>query len=226
VKTVDIGSASAEEARDFEFHCLGEARLLSVLKHPCIVTYYGHQIWSEWSGKGDENSGIRTLRSAILMEDIKGGSRYLEKLRADGKKNHAPPDLALFIARDVASALTELHSRRVIHRDVKSDNVLIDLEAKGRDGTPTVKLCDLDRAVPLHSHLHSCCIAHVGVHPPDFCVGTPRWMAPEVFRAMRKRSHYGLEVDIWSFGCFLLELLTLRAPYHGFLDAEFHEFLE
>lgn len=101
-------------------------------------------------------------------------------------------ELALFIARDVASALAELHSKHIIHRDIKSENILIDLDKKSTDGTPVVKLCDFDRAVPLRSCLHSCCIAHVGIPPPNVCVGTPRWMAPEVLKAMHKQEIYGL----------------------------------
>lgn len=100
--------------------------------------------------------------------------------------------MGLFISRDVASALVELHSKHIIHRDIKSENILIDLDARRADGTPIVKLCDFDRAVPLRSSIHTCCIAHVGVHPPDYCVGTPRWMAPEVLQTMHKREPYGL----------------------------------
>lgn len=102
-----------------------------------------------------------------------------------------PLDLALFIAQDVASALVELHSKHIIHRDIKSENILIDMDEKKVDGRPVVKLCDFDTAVPLRSFLHSCCISHMGVPPPDVCVGTPRWFAPEVLRAMHKRNVYG-----------------------------------
>ena len=50
-------------------------------------------------------------------------------------------------------------------------------------------------------------------------------MAPEVLRAMRDKNQYGLEVDIWSFGCFLLEMLTLRIPYQGLPDSEIYDLI-
>ncbi|KAL0433734.1 UNVERIFIED_CONTAM: putative serine/threonine-protein kinase DDB [Sesamum latifolium] len=232
VRTIEVSEASADEVRNFEFSCLGEVRMLSALKHSCIIECYGHQISSKWLETGNGNSGHRILQSAILMEYIRGGSLkcYVEKLSSAGEK-HVAPDLALSIARDVAFALTELHSRHIIHRDIKSENILIDLEKKQPDGTPIVKICDSDRAIPLHSYLHTCCIAHVGIPQPDICVGTPRWMAPEVLCAMHQRNIYGLvssfpEVDIWSFGCMLLELLTLQVPYSELPESEIHRFLQ
>ncbi|KAH6821620.1 Leucine-rich repeat protein kinase family protein [Perilla frutescens var. hirtella] len=227
VRTIDLCGASADKVRNFELSCLGEVRMLSVLKHSCIVELYGHQISSKWSMTADGNCGGRTLQSAILMEDIKGGSlkSYVEKLSSNGEK-HVGLDLALSIARDVAFALTEIHAKTIIHRDIKSENILIDLDKKRQDGTPIVKICDFDRAIPLHSYLHTCCIAHLGIPPPNVCVGTPRWMAPEVYGAMNKQSMYGLEVDIWSFGCLLLELLTLEVPYYGLPETEIHNLLQ
>ena len=116
---------------------------------------------------------------------------YIKKLSKAGEKC-VPLELALSIAKNVACALVELHSKHIIHRDIKSANILIDIDRKTADGTAIVKLCDFDRAVPLSSYLHTCCIAHIGIPPPDVCVGTPRWMAPEVLRAMHKRNIYGL----------------------------------
>ncbi|KAK9140056.1 hypothetical protein Scep_009737 [Stephania cephalantha] len=195
-------------------------------KHSCIVEIYGHQISSKWNNIVDGNED-HLLQSAVVMEHIKGGSlsSYIEKLSKSGEK-HVPLDLALFIARDVACALVELHSKHIIHRDIKSENILIDLKRKRADNAPVVKLCDFDRAIPLRSSSHTCCISHHGVPPPDVCVGTPRWMAPEVLQAMHERTLYGLEVDIWSYGCLLLELLTLDVPYAADSKSEFHELIQ
>ncbi|KAK9137477.1 hypothetical protein Sjap_008071 [Stephania japonica] len=227
VRTLKGKGASIEEKENFLYSFLGEVRILNVLKkHSCIVEIYGHQISSKWNNVVDGNEE-HLLQSAVVMEHIKGGSlsSYIEKLSKSGEK-HVPLDLALFIARDVACALVELHSKHIIHRDIKSENILIDLKRKKADNAPVVKLCDFDRAVPLRSLSHTCCISHHGVPPPDVCVGTPRWMAPEVLQAMHQRTLYGLEVDIWSYGCLLLELLTLGVPYAVDSKSEFHELIQ
>ncbi|KAH0638985.1 hypothetical protein KY290_036290 [Solanum tuberosum] len=163
-----MSKSTADEIKNFEFNCIGEVRVLGVLNSSCIVKYYGHQISSRWVPSSDGSSESRTLQSAILMEHIKGGSlkKHVDKLSNAGEKR-LPVELSVFIARDVASALTELHSRHIIHRDIKSENILIDLDKKRADGTPTVKLCDFDMAIPLRSYLHTCCIAHAGIPPPD-----------------------------------------------------------
>ncbi|EEF45224.1 ATP binding protein, putative [Ricinus communis] len=227
VRTLEICETPVDEIRNFEYSCIGEVRILRALRHPCIVELYGHQISSKWIHAEDGKPPHQILRSTILMEHVKGGSlkSYIEKMSKTSKK-HVPMDFALCIARDISCAMADLHSKHIIHRDVKSENILIDLDSKRADGMPVVKLCDFDRAVPLRSFLHTCCIAHNGIPPPDVCVGTPRWMAPEVLRAMHKRNPYGLEVDIWSFGCLLLELLTLQIPYSGLSEFHIKELLQ
>ncbi|CAI0559369.1 unnamed protein product [Linum tenue] len=228
VRTLEVRGSSMNEIRNFEHSCLGEVRMLGALQHPCIIKIYGHQISSKWileEGRPER----RVLQSAIFMEYVKGGSlkNYLEKVSEAGDQ-HVPVDIALCIAQNVACALAELHSKHIIHRDIKSENILMDFEGERVDDgiMPVVKLCDFDRAVPLRSSLHTCCIAHRGVVPPSVCVGTPRWMAPEVLRAMHEQTTYGLEVDIWSYGCLLLELLTLRVPYSDMPELHIHELLE
>jgi hypothetical protein len=225
VRNLEADGKSVDEIRSFEFTCIGEVRMLSALKHPCIVDIYGHQILSKWVPSHDGNTERRLIQSAILMEHVQGGSlkKYIEKLCRDGEK-HVPIRLLLRVARDVAHALSELHSKDIIHRDIKSENIVIS-SLDNDDSTPVVKLCDFDRAIPLRSFLHTCCIGHIGIPPPDICVGTPRWMSPEVFRTMHEHKLYGLKVDIWSFGCLLFELLTLQVPYSGLPESSIHDLL-
>lgn len=74
VRKLEMCGASVNEIRNFELNCLGEARILGSLNHPCIVKYYGHQISSKWAPSSEGNSDVRVLQSAILMEHVKGGS--------------------------------------------------------------------------------------------------------------------------------------------------------
>ncbi|XBH72580.1 hypothetical protein VPH35_099833 [Triticum aestivum] len=227
IRYLDTRRASNDEVKKFEYKLLGEVRMMNALrKHRSIVDIYGHQLSSKWV-QDDSDKEYRIMQSVILMEYVKGGSLkgYLTKLLKEGKK-HVPVDLAFYIAREVASALLEMHRKLVIHRDIKSENVLVDLDSKRSHGTPVVKLSDFDRSIPLHSLSHTCCIAHLGTYPPNVCVGTPCWMAPEVLQAMHEKTQYGLEVDIWSYGCFIFEMLTLRIPYEGLPDSEIYDLIK
>lgn len=140
----------------------------------------------------------------------------MTKLLKEGKKC-VPIDLAFYIAREVSCALLEMHKKLIIHRDIKSENILVDLDSKRNAGAPVVKLSDFDRSIPLHSLSHACCISHLGSHPPNVCVGTPCWMAPEVLKAMHEKHHYGL-VRI-SF--VILDSLFIQNIFCAYLSGNF-----
>ena len=97
------------------------------------------------------------------------------------------------IARHVLSGLAFLHAQRVIHRDVKTSNILL-----GGDGF--VKLCDFGvSAVCGEGELRTT------------CVGTPGYLPPEVIQGQA----YGFSADVWSFACTVVEMVSGSRPYHN-----------
>lgn len=147
---------------------------MRLVKHPCIVDYLGSylagsEIW-------------------VCLEFMDGGS--LTEV-VTGDHHMTEPQIAL-ATKDIMEALAFLHSKDFIHRDIKSDNIL--LNSKGE-----VKLADFGYCAQLTREKDK----------RTSVVGTPYWMAPELVRGQE----YGTKVDIWSMGIMAIEMVDGEPPY-------------
>lgn len=103
------------------------------------------------------------------------------------------------IAQQIASSITHLHTRGIIHRDLKSDNILI-FSLDGHSEI-NVKIADFGTAN---------FISPVGL---KYFTGTPGFIAPEIFE-YSKTEEYDETVDVYSYAMVLYELISKRRPFH------------
>lgn len=186
MKELDIENIDDMSLASFE----GEIQLLELLPpHNNIVRYLYHE---RVEGK---------LR--LYMTKYAGalGNR-LRELRRSVDSGHGSIYSAKTIAKyclDIAQGVVFLHQHKIVHRDLKSDNIFMMLNE--RKDIHHLAIADFDTAQKVST-----------AGGATTCIGTPAWMAPEVMNA-RPDTEYSFPVDIYSFGMVLYELLTLRMPY-------------
>jgi len=157
-----------------------EVQILRKLDHPNIVKFLG----------ADLDSSSHVFR--IFMEYVPGHSMS-DHLKLFGKYSE---ESIKEISRQILHGLAYLHSQKVVHRDLKSGNILI-----SDKGVP--KLADFGSAKLSKSSIDKS-MAVSGRY-----VGTPLFSPPELLI----RSVYTHKSDIWSFGCVLIEMSCARLPW-------------
>ena len=168
-------SINKEEVQSFE----REIQALQTLNSPRIITYFGIE-------KTD-------TCISIFMEYMPGGSlhTYIRRVGALNEK------ATLRFSVQILEGIHYLHSKSIVHRDIKGANVLM----SGND----IKLGDFGASKRLGTLLSS-----FGKHTNIKSIhGTSYWMAPEVI----KGEGYGRRADIWSLGCTVVEMLTTSPPW-------------
>ncbi|MDD6467544.1 MAG: protein kinase [Erysipelotrichaceae bacterium] len=154
-----------------------EANATTKLAHPNIVEVY--------------DVGEDQDRNYIVMEYVKG--RSLKELIQ--KRGALPKEEAVNIMKQLVSAIAMAHQNGIIHRDIKSQNVLVK-----DDGT--IKLSDFGIATAADA---------VQLTQTDVVIGSVHYLAPELARGESATQ----QSDIYSLGIVFYEMLTGDVPHHG-----------
>ena len=175
-------AALEDEAAHQRF--VGEAQTLSQLNHPNICTVY--------------EIGAIEGRAFIAMELVKG--RTLASVIPLGG---LPPETALRYGIEIADALAHAHTHGVVHRDLKSANIVITPEGHA-------KVLDFGLAKRATVSPESPTVAQA-VTQPGVAVGTPAYMSPEVLAG----GIADARSDIWGLGVILHEMCSGERPFAG-----------
>lgn len=153
-------------------HIKAEKAILSRINHPFIVNLY-----SSWQ---DEHSLY------MCMEYIIGGELF-SQLRKVGRFSN---ETSRFYAGEILMALGYLHSHKIVYRDLKPENLLIDREGH-------MKITDFGFAKIVEDRTWTLC-------------GTPEYLAPEIIQS----KGHGKAVDWWALGILIYEMLSGYPPFY------------
>jgi serine/threonine protein kinase len=174
IKELNTHEMTPRQAIDFH----REIDILTSIKHPTLVEFLG---------------ATETPPFCLVLELMENGCLFDEL----HQHHRLTPTQKTKAAYDVARGMRHLHRNAVIHRDLKSLNVLLD--SRG-----VAKICDF-----------GCARRDDAMMMMTRDVGTCRWMAPECIMGSR----YTAKVDVYSYGIVLWELLTGSIPFSAFEDA-------
>uniref|UniRef100_A0A1B6KKL7 non-specific serine/threonine protein kinase n=1 Tax=Graphocephala atropunctata TaxID=36148 RepID=A0A1B6KKL7_9HEMI len=158
---------------------LREVKVMSLLDHPHIIKYYDSFV----------SEGLLT----IVMEFATKGTLYEYLLKQ--KDVLLPQEIILNLFAQLCLALQHIHSKRILHRDITTRNILL----TGCHGQ-IVKLTDFGISKVLTSRNKTASV-----------VGTPCYLSPELCEGKL----YGTHSDVWALGCVLYNMCTLRQAFQA-----------
>ncbi|MGB8507136.1 MAG: serine/threonine-protein kinase [Pyrinomonadaceae bacterium] len=164
-----------------------EAKAASRISHPHALTV---------TDFGESENGVVFL----VMEYIRGRT-LKEIIRAEGP---FPLARVVEIIRQVCGALTAAHAEGVVHRDLKSDNIMLE-ESGGGDWAKVLDFGIAKIQEPVGSQ-------DPGLTAPNLIIGTPQYMSPE---QCSQASEIDSRSDIYSLGVILFEMLVGHVPFTG-----------
>lgn len=168
---------TAENMEDF----CNEISILSRLRHPNVILFLG--------------ACTKPPRLSMITEYMELGSLY-HLIHLSGQKKKLSWRRKLKMLRDICRGLMCVHRMKIVHRDLKSANCLVNKHW-------TVKICDFG-------------LSRIITDSPmrdSSSAGTPEWMAPELIR----NEPFTEKCDIFSLGVIMWELCTLNRPWEGVL---------
>ena len=167
-------SANEEERQRFEI----EAQAAASLNHPNISTIYSIEDYDK--------------QAFIVMEFIDG--KELKSIVEMHRDASLPISDVINYAMQIAEGLKAAHKKGIVHRDIKSSNIMINEEGK-------IKIMDFGLAK----------VGNANITKIGLTIGTAAYMSPEQARS----ENVDHRTDIWSLGVILYEMLTGKLPYAG-----------
>ncbi|XP_021120587.1 serine/threonine-protein kinase Nek1 isoform X2 [Heterocephalus glaber] len=174
IKEINISGMSSKEREESR----REVAVLANMKHPNIVQY---------RESFEENGSLY-----IVMDYCEGGDLFKRINAQKGVLFQEDQILDWFV--QICLALKHVHDRKILHRDIKSQNIFLT-----KDGT--VQLGDFGIARVLNST----------VELARTCIGTPYYLSPEIC----ENKPYNNKSDIWALGCVLYEMCTLKHAFEA-----------
>ncbi|XP_048186316.1 serine/threonine-protein kinase Nek1 isoform X2 [Perognathus longimembris pacificus] len=174
IKEINISKMSSKEREESR----REVAVLANMKHPNIVQY---------RESFEENGSLY-----IVMDYCEGGDLFKRINAQKGFFFQEDQILDWFV--QICLALKHVHDRKILHRDIKSQNIFLT-----KDGT--IQLGDFGIARVLNST----------VELARTCIGTPYYLSPEIC----ENKPYNNKSDIWALGCVLYEMCTLKHAFEA-----------